>query len=68
MTVQTGGEPRALRECDEYHVTDDLGHHQVVEPEEGGMVMHSYHFACCNARGCPDGTCTQILTGANSGV
>jgi hypothetical protein len=67
MTVQPGAQPRAERECDECHVTDDLGHHQVIAPEDGALVMRSFHFACCVARGCPDGTCDQILTGAPPG-
>lgn len=61
MTVQPGGQPRAQRECDECHVTDDLPHHQVVVPEDGGLVVHSRHFGCCARLGCPDGSCVQIL-------
>lgn len=69
MTVQPEARPRAQRECDECGVTDDLPHHQVVEPaDDGGLEMRSRHFACCDRRGCPDGTCTQILTGAPPGV
>ncbi len=64
MTVQQPEQPRAQRECDECHVTDDLGHHQVVVPGEEGLVMLSRHFACCSAQGGPDGTCDQIVTGA----
>lgn len=62
MTVQETEQPRAQRMCDECHVVDDQGHHQVVVPEEAGMVMYSRHFACCLARGCPDGSCAQMVT------
>jgi hypothetical protein len=58
MTVQP---ERAQRECDDCHQVDDLPHHQVVVPEDGGLKMYSRHMACCAARGCPDGTCLQIL-------
>lgn len=68
MTVQPEAQPRAQRECDECHVTDDLGHHQVVVPGDNGLEMLSLHFACCARRGCPDGSCDQILTGAPPGV
>lgn len=67
MTVQPGAQPRAERECDACHVTDDLPHHQVVVPEDDGLRMLSRHFACCSRLGCPDGTCDQILTGAPPG-
>lgn len=68
MTVQQAEPGRALRECDECHGIDDLGHHQVAVPgEDGGMVVTSRHFGCCAASGCPDGTCDVILRGA-SGV
>jgi hypothetical protein len=52
---------RAQRECDECHEVDDLGHHQVVVPEDGGLVVHSRHFKCCASLGCPDGSCDEIL-------
>lgn len=53
----------ALRECDDCHEVDELGHHQVVVPgDDGGMVVESRHFACCMAAGCPDGSCNQILS------
>lgn len=68
MTVQTGGQVRAQRECDECHETDDLPHHQVVVQDEGGLRMVSRHFECCAARGCPDGTCARAQTGAPTGV
>lgn len=68
MTVQTGAQPRAMRECDECHEVDDLGHHQVVVQDDGGLRMISRHIACCAALGCPDGTCPSIQTGAPPGV
>lgn len=68
MTVQPAEPGRAMRECDECHAVDDLGHHQVVVQEDGGLAMHSRHFACCARAGCPDGSCHQILTGAPPGV
>lgn len=62
MSVPAGVvQPRALRECDECHVVDDLGHHQVVVQDQSGLVMRSRHFACCVQRGCPDGSCEQIV-------
>jgi hypothetical protein len=62
MTAPAGVEqPRALRECDQCHVVDDLGHHQVVVPADGGLRMVSRHFACCADNGCPDGSCQTIL-------
>jgi hypothetical protein len=65
MTQQQPEAPRALRECDQCHVVDDLGHHHVVVPDaEGGLVAESRHFACCSAIGCPDGSCDAIVTGA----
>lgn len=64
MTVQPGSPPRAQRTCDECGVTDDLGHHQVVEPEDGVLRMFSRHFRCCADRGCPDESCQTILTGS----
>jgi hypothetical protein len=64
MTMQP--EPgRALRECDECHQVDDLGHHQVVVPgADGSLEVASRHFRCCASSGCPDGSCNAILTGA----
>lgn len=64
MSVQP--EPaRVLRECDECHQVDDLGHHQVVVPDaSGALAVASRHFACCAQTGCPDGSCNAILTGA----
>lgn len=68
MTMPAAAE-RSLRECDECQKVDDLGHHQVVVPEDGGLRMYSRHFACCAQRGCPDGTCAQIiLNGSPAGV
>lgn len=67
MTV-IPAEPRAQRECDECRQIDDLPHHQVVVPEDGGLAVYSRHFACCARRGCPDGSCQTILTGATPGV
>jgi hypothetical protein len=62
-------QPRVLRECDECHAVDDKPHHQVAVPVEGvGLVVEGRHFGCCAARGCPDGTCAQILNGSPSGV
>jgi hypothetical protein len=58
MTVQP---ERVQRECDECHEVDDQPHHQVVVPEEGGLVMYSRHFRCCVRVGCPDGSCVTIL-------
>lgn len=58
---------RAQRECDECHVVDDLGHHQVVTQDEDGLRMVSRHFACCADSGCPDGSCAA-QTGATPGV
>jgi hypothetical protein len=55
-----------MRECDECHGVDDLGHHQVVVPgEDGSMVVASRHFSCCAPMGCPDGSCDVILRGAS---
>lgn len=68
MTVQAEGQQRAQRECDECHVVDDLGHHQVVIQGEDGLRMISRHLACCAASGCPDGTCDALRTGAAPGV
>lgn len=51
---------RAVRECDECHQEDDLGHHQVVINYDG-LVVISRHFACCLRAGCPDGSCRQIV-------
>lgn len=57
---------RVMRECDECHGVDDLGHHQVVVPgEDGSMVVASRHFSCCAPMGCPDGSCDVILRGAS---
>lgn len=56
--------PAVQRECSECHAIDDLPHHQVVVPADGGMAVESRHFACCAARGCPDGSCDQ-MQGAN---
>jgi hypothetical protein len=64
MTAQQPEPARAQRECDECHVVDDLGHHQVAEPDaEGNLSVSSRHFACCAAAGCPDQSCDAILTG-----
>jgi hypothetical protein len=64
MSVQPGP-ARALRECDECHQVDDLGHHQVVVPDaSGSLAVSSRHFRCCAGSGCPDGSCNAILTGA----
>lgn len=66
MSVQQPEPARALRECDECHEVDDLGHHQVVVPgDDGSMVVSSRHFKCCAEAGCPDGSCHAILTGAS---
>lgn len=66
MSVQPAGSARALRECDECHGIDDLGHHQVVTPgPDGSMAVASRHFACCAGSGCPDGSCNAILRGAS---
>jgi hypothetical protein len=66
MSVQQPEPVRALRECDECHEVDDLGHHQVVVPgDDGSMVVASRHFRCCAENGCPDGSCHAILTGAS---
>jgi hypothetical protein len=54
-------EGRTLRECDQCHVVDDKGHHQVVVPGEGGLVMEGRHFECCARAGCPDGSCADII-------
>lgn len=61
-------EPRVQRECDDCHQVDDLPHHQVVVPEDGGLTVVSRHMKCCVRRGCPDGSCYTILTGAGTGV
>lgn len=65
MTAQQPEPARAQRECDACHVVDDLGHHQVAVPDDGGnLVVESRHFACCAASGdCPDQSCNAILTG-----
>lgn len=53
--------PRTLRECDECHQVDDLGHHQVAVPDESGqMTVVGRHFRCCARAGCPDGSCNAI--------
>jgi hypothetical protein len=66
MSVQPAEPVRALRECDECHQVDDLGHHQVAVPGgDGSIVVTGRHFACCAAAGCPDGTCDVILRGAS---
>lgn len=65
MTEQQPEPARAQRECDECHVTDDLGHHQVAVPDaDGSLIVESRHFACCAKAGCPDGSCNAIVTGA----
>jgi hypothetical protein len=59
----------ALRECDDCHEVDELPHHQVVVAgDDGELVVESRHFACCAAAGCPDGTCSQILSQGAPGV
>lgn len=62
--VPVAAPERVLRECDECHQVDDLGHHLVVIGGPAGLVPESRHFACCARRGCPDGTCNRIVTGA----
>ena len=57
-------EGRTMRECEECHQVDDLGHHQVGVAGEGGIEVTSRHFACCARVGCPDGSCGQILNGS----
>ena len=69
MTVQPGtAQQRAQRECEACHQVDDLPHHQVAVPGDGGLVVESRHFACCARAGCPDGSCNQILNGSPTGV
>jgi hypothetical protein len=58
-------QPRAKSACDDCGVTDDLPRHHVMigDPEAlpDGLRVESRHFRCCADRGCPDGTCDQIL-------
>lgn len=64
MPAGTAQPGRALRECDHCHQVDDLGHHQVVVPGDGGLQVVSGHFACCARNGCPDGSCNTIVNGS----
>jgi hypothetical protein len=59
---------RVERECDECHVVDDKGHHQIVVPTDQGLEMIGRHFECCARKGCPDGSCLTILNGSPTSV
>jgi hypothetical protein len=71
--MSTPAAPPQVTGCDDCHLADTRGKHHIMTgwgpgPEPGQLVMLavSYHFACCQARGCPDGTCPEALAAEES--
>ncbi len=60
--MSAGTEERVQRGCSECPGVDDAPRHVRTEVGPDGQPVDRYrHMDCCAARGCPDGTCDQIL-------
>lgn len=57
------GDGRPQRLCEECGQIDDHPRHMVASPDGTGEQIK--HLDCCAAAGCPDGTCPDLLDGAD---